>query len=286
MNQEQLQALISGFTLPSDGAFDSAALFDQLTEATAPLADVSTLEYREQLFHGATEGLDQLVGAIPTEVRNFSDPSGFIQTYSTGETSTTEVTRILTRTISNSESSSDGLLLGEGTPLETNAFHDAETASSTTTTRSGIVTSSSETQNDTFVIDNQLVNLNLQHTDTDNTIFGQNVQTSTTSLSLDLADMAILDVGLTDLTLRGQPLEVLSLSYPNAEGGQDSLALPTSTNILLPLALGAAEGFVNNPDPTALLDTLTGLADLPEPIGALAGGDNPLAGLGLPALPA
>lgn len=291
MNQEQLQALISGFTLPDNGAFDSAALFDQLTEATAPLADFSTLEYRQQLFNGVADGLDQFVGAIPTEARNFNDAPGIIETYSVGETSRTDVTRILTRTISNSESSSDGVLLGEGTPLETNAFHDSASSNSTTTSNfSGATVASSQSQTDTFGIDNQLVNLTLQNSESNGsaTLLGQTTQfaTNATTLSLDLADMQILDVGLSNVSLNGAGIELLTLSYPNAEGGQDNLALPTSTNVLLPLALGAAEGFANNPDPTALLDTLTGLADLPEPIGALAGGDNPLAGLDLPALAA
>ena len=288
MNQEQLQALISGFTLPSDGAFGSAALFDQLTEATAPLADFSTLEYREQLFNGATDGLDQLVSAVPAEARNFSDPSGFLQTSSTTDTATsTATTAFILRTVTQKDTTNDGVLLGEDTPLETNAFHESVSTTSTTTNRlNGSVLSSSESQTDTFAIDNALANLTLQNINSDSTVLANNVQTNSTTLSLDVADMAVLDVGLTNLSVNGAGLEFLTLAYPNAEGGQDSLALPTSTNILLPLALGAAEGFANNPDPTALVDTLTGLVDLPEPIGALAGGDNPLAGLGIPALAA
>jgi hypothetical protein len=288
MNQEQLQALISGFTLPGNSSFDSAALFDQLTEATAPLADFSTLEYREQLFNGVTDGLDQFVGAIPAEARNFSDPSGFVQTNSTAENATsTTTTAFVFRTVTQTNTTNDGVLLGEGTPLETNGYYESVNTTSTTTNRlNGSVLTSSESQTDTFGIENQLANLTLQNTDSERTIAGQNIETNSTTLSLDLADMQILDVGLSNVSLNGTGVELLTLSYPNAEGGQDSLALPTSTNVLLPLALGAAEGFVNNPDPTALLDTVTGLVTLPEPIGSLAGGDNPLAGLGLPELPA
>lgn len=288
MNQEQLQGLISGFTLPSNGNFDSAALFDQLAEATAPLADFSTLEYREQLFNGVTDGLDQFVGAIPTEVRNFNDAPGVLETYSVSETATSNVTTaFIFRTTTQTTTTNDGVLLGEGTPLETNAFHESVSTTSTTTNRlNGSTVASSEGQTDTFGIENQLVNLTLQNTDSERTIAGQNIETNSTTLSLDLADMQILDVGLSNASLNGTGIELLTVSYPNADGGQDSLALPTSTNILLPLALGAAEGFVNNPDPTALLDTVTGLVTLPEPIGSLAGGDNPLAGLGLPELPA
>lgn len=288
MNQEQLQTLISGFTLPSNGSFDSATLFDQLTEATAPLADFSTLEYREQLFNGVTDGLDQFVGAIPAEARNFSDPSGFLQTNSTAESATsTTTTAFIFRTVTQTNTTNDGVLLGEGTPLETNGYYDSVNTTSTTTNRlNGSVLTSSETQTDTFGIENQLANLTLQNTDSERTIAGQNIETNSTTLSLDLADMQILDVGLSNVSLNGTGIELLTLSYPNAEGGQDSLALPTSTNVLLPLALGAAEGFVNNPDPTALLDTVTGLVTLPEPIGSLVGGDNPLAGLGLSELAA
>lgn len=292
MNQEQLQALISGFSLPSDGSFDSAALFDQLTTATAPLADFSTLEYRQQLFNGVTEGLDQLVGAIPTEVRNFNDAPGVVETYSVSETANSTVTSaVIFRTTTQTTTTNDGILLGEGTPLETNAFHESVSSTSTTSNRfSGATLATTESQTDTFGIDNQLVNLTLQNSESSGsaTLLGQTTEfaSNATTLSLDLADMEILDVGLTNASLNGVGIELLTLSYPNAEGGQDNLALPTSTNVLLPLALGIAEGFVNNPDPTAVLDTLTGLVDLPEPIAALAGGDNPLAGLGLPALPA
>lgn len=292
MNQEQLQALISGFSLPSDGSFDSAALFDQLTAATAPLADFSTLEYRQQLFNGVTEGLDQLVGAIPTEVRNFNDAPGVVETYSVSETANSTVTSaVIFRTTTQTTTTNDGILLGEGTPLETNAFHESVSSTSTTSNRfSGATLATTESQTDTFGIDNQLVNLTLQNSESSGsaTLLGQTTEfaSNATTLSLDLADMEILDVGLTNASLNGVGIELLTLSYPNAEGGQDNLALPTSTNVLLPLALGVAEGFVNNPDPTAVLDTLTGLVDLPEPIAALAGGDNPLAGLGLPALPA
>lgn len=292
MNQEQLQALISGFSLPSDGSFDSAALFDQLTTATAPLADFSTLEYRQQLFNGVTEGLDQLVGAIPTEVRNFNDAPGVVETYSVSETANSTVTSaVIFRTTTQTTTTNDGILLGEGTPLETNAFHESVSSTSTTNNRfSGATLATTESQTDTFGIDNQLVNLTLQNSESSGsaTLLGQTTEfaSNDTTLSLDLADMEILDVGLTNASLNGVGIELLTLSYPNAEGGQDNLALPTSTNVLLPLALGVAEGFVNNPDPTAVLDTLTGLVDLPEPIAALAGGDNPLAGLGLPALPA
>ena len=288
MNQEQLQALISGFTLPGNGSFDSAALFDQLTEASAPLADFSTLEYREQLFNGVTDGLDQFVGALPAEARNFSDAPGFVETYSTTESTTTTATSLFVlRTVTQTDTTNDGVLLGEGTPLETNGYYESVNTTSTTTNRlNGSTVASSESQTDTFGIDNQLVNLTLQNVDSGTVIAGQNIETNSTTLSLDLADMQILDVGLSNISLNGTGIELLTLAYPNAEGGQDSLALPTSTNVLLPLALGAAEGFANNPDPTALLDTLTGLAELPEPIGALAGGENPLAGLGLPALPA
>lgn len=292
MNQEQLQALISGFSLPSDGSFDSAALFDQLTTATAPLADFSTLEYRQQLFNGVTEGLDQLVGAIPTEVRNFNDAPGVVETYSVSETANSTVTSaVIFRTTTQTTTTNDGILLGEGTPLETNAFHESVSSTSTTSNRfSGATLATTESQTDTFGIDNQLVNLTLQNSESSGsaTLLGQTTEfaSNATTLSLDLADMEILDVGLTNASLNGVGIELLTLSYPNAEGGQDNLALPTSTNVLLPLALGVAEGFVNNPDPTAVLDTLTGLVDLPEPIAALAGGDNPLAGLGLPALPA
>ncbi|BET26613.1 hypothetical protein EV673_0271 [Limnobacter thiooxidans] len=291
MNQEQLQALISSFTLPGNGAFDSAALFDQLTEATAPLADFSTLEYRQQLFNGVTDGLDQFAGALPAEARNFSDAPGFVETYSVSNTTTTTAnSAIILRTVTQTTTTNDGVLLGEGTPLETNAFHDSVSTNSTTTNRlNGSTIASSESQTDTFGIENQLVNLTLQNNESSGnaTILGQAIQTAsnTTTLSLDLADMQILDVGLSNVSLNSTGVELLTLSYPNAEGAQDSLVLPTSTNVLLPLALGAAEGFANNPDPTALLDTLTGLAQLPEPIGAF-GGDNPLAGLGLPALPA
>lgn len=288
MNQEQLQALISDFTLPGNGSFDSAALFDQLTEASAPLADFSTLEYREQLFNGVTDGLDQFVGALPAEARNFSDAPGFVETYSTTESTTTTATSLFVlRTVTQTDTTNDGVLLGEGTPLETNGYYESVNTTSTTTNRlNGSTVASSESQTDTFGIDNQLVNLTLQNVDSGTVIAGQNIETNSTTLSLDLADMQILDVGLSNISLNGTGIELLTLAYPNAEGGQDSLALPTSTNVLLPLALGAAEGFANNPDPTALLDTLTGLAELPEPIGALAGGENPLAGLGLPALPA
>jgi len=288
MNQEQLQALISGFSLPGAEGFNSAALFDQLTEATAPLANISTLEYREQLFTRTTDGLDQLLGAIPAEARNFSDPSGFVQTYSTSESANSSMTSLFVlRTVTQTNTTNDGVLLGEGTPLETNAFYSSvNTTSSTTNTRSGAVLTSSETQTDTFAIDNQLLNLTLQNTGSERTLAGQNIETNSTTLSLDLGEMAILDLGLSNVSLNGTGIELLNLSYPNTDGGQDSLALPTSTNVLLPLAIGTAESFVNNPDPTVLLDTLTGLATLPEPIGTLVGGDNPLAGLGLPALPA
>lgn len=285
MTPEQLQALLGGIALPGGSAPDTSALFGPLRDATQPLADFDSVEYREQLYHGFSDAFAQFTGSIPEEARNFSDPSGNFRTFSESGSSTTTTGSVFLRTTTETDTLNEGVVLGEGTPLQTSLTHDVENSNSSTTVL-GREVSNSESFTESFGVENELVKLGLTHSDNDINALGQNIVTTNTTLGAELGGMFGAEVSLSSLALNGEGLDLLTVSYPNIEGGQDSLLLPASTNVLVPLALGIAEGFVANPDPTAILDTLTGVAELPEPIGSIVGGGNPLGGLPIPELPA
>lgn len=283
MTSEQLQAILGGISAPGGSTPDTSELFGLLRDATQPLADFDSLEYREELYHGLSDSFAQLTDSIPEEARNFSDPSGNFRTFSESDSSTTTSGSVFLRTTTETDTLNEGVILGEGTPLQTSLTHDVERSNSSTTVL-GRQVSNSESFTESFGLENELVKLGLTHNDTDTNALGQNLVTTNTTLGAELGGMFNAEVGLSSLALNGEGLDLLTLSYPNIEGGEDSLVLPASTNVLVPLALGVTEGFVADPNPTVIFDTLTSVAELPEPIGSILSGGGASSGLPTPEL--
>ncbi|MCR2745928.1 hypothetical protein [Limnobacter parvus] len=285
MNPEELQNFLGNSPLP--GASGTGPLFEQLGESLQPITEFDTIEPREMLYHSGSDSINNLLDSVPAQYRNFSDPSGFVSTQFAEDSSTNVTeTRVFGRLIRSTETEThtrdESLTVGNDTPLQTVFSHTVnESTQSTTLPLTPALNNSSTSFEETFSIDNDLLSAGLTHTDTSATLNESPLlDTHSTTLNLNIADQAEISLGLSDLSLGGERvLEAITLTYPGLEGEPSSLVLPVSTNLLVPLALGTAEGFANNPDPTALLDLVTGIADLPVPIGSLTGGSGISEGL-------
>lgn len=285
MSLEELQSTISNPAMA--GAFDTSAFFDQLGTALQPLTEFDTIEQRETLYHTATTALNNYADIVPDTYQNYSDPTGTVVTqYDEQSSNAVNETRLFGRVVRRTEtetfSENESLTLGNDTPLETVFSHSVnESNVETTFPLTPALNNTNYNFEESYGIENDVFSLGLTHSDNSRTLAGNPVlDTHSTKLELGLADMGEVSVSISDLSLLGERvLETVTVEYPSLEGEQSTLLLPISTNLLVPLALGAAEGFANNPDPTALLDTVGSLAELPEPIGSLTGGTDSLSPL-------
>ena len=251
MSLEQLQTTLSNPAMA--GAFDSSAIFDQLDTALQPLAEFDTIEERETLYHTATTALNNYADIVPDTYQNYTDPTGTVVTqYEEQSSNTVSETRLFGRVVRSTErdtfSENESLTLGNGTPLETVFSHSVNESNvdDRFTLTPGLNNTNYNFQ-ESYSIENDAFSLGLTHTDNSRTLAGNPIlDTHSTKLELGLADMGGVSVNISDLSLLGERvLEVVTVEYPGLEGEQSTLLLPVSTNLLVPLALGAAEGFAN-----------------------------------------
>lgn len=287
MDSQQGQALSSGASQASPRGFRNAMLFGQFTAGAASLSEFGSLEYRQQTVQSVTNTLGYVLNSIPAEARNFMDPLGLLETYSfsiSGLSGDPSAFFSLDR-------QTNGLKLGNSTPFETNAAYVSESFSSPETIIIGgdqAFPTQTEKEVNALSVDNQLLNLNLKNNKSVSTEEpgGSDLQfvKDITTVNLELADMPVMGIVLRNDEIDGRGTESLTLSYLNGKGGLDSLALLSPAELFSPLTLVSSEDFINNPDPTALLDTLMALAKLPQAIGASEDGNDPSTGSGLSGL--